>query len=332
MLLVVTLPGWWLTPVHASEVVHHTLYSSLLQRSVPYTVILPDSYTADRSVARGSVYLLHCAGCSDQTWLQSSGGDIDALIDHYNLIAVAPFDGSGSGGGTFSWWLDSPRLPRSQWSSFLYSELVPHIDSTYAVRADRRFRALSGHSMGGYGALHNLIEHPDVFAMAFGIKGGYDPRYPNSSFWPGYFDFDLLLGSDPDVFTQYNVLQNVCRLTTAPQPLYLGFYSGVNDTWFANENRRLDSIASACGLPHRFNETAEDHFTVPAEQMDAILHWFDSLFTAAAAQLPVAPDPLRGAVPASPHSDRATRATIDGRVLDPAPDLPRALHIFVRPQ
>src|SRR5207237_1372601 len=41
---------------------------------------------------------------------------------------------------------------------------MPYIETTYRIRRDRRFRGITGLSMGGYGALHFAFAHPDLFS------------------------------------------------------------------------------------------------------------------------------------------------------------------------
>ncbi len=73
-------------------------------------------------------------------------------------------DGFNALGG--SWYLSSPTI--GDWDTFITRELVAHIDSAYRTLDNRGARAISGCSMGGYGALHLAFTHPDVFGLAAG--------------------------------------------------------------------------------------------------------------------------------------------------------------------
>jgi enterochelin esterase-like enzyme len=73
-------------------------------------------------------------------------------------------DGFNALGG--SWYLSSPTV--GDWDKSITQELVDHIDGTYRTLAGRDTRAITGCSMGGYGALHLAFMHPDVFSVAVG--------------------------------------------------------------------------------------------------------------------------------------------------------------------
>ena len=44
--------------------------------------------------------------------------------------------------------------------------MIPHIEKTYRVRAESRYRAISGLSMGGGGALFYALHYPEMFVAA----------------------------------------------------------------------------------------------------------------------------------------------------------------------
>jgi diacylglycerol O-acyltransferase/trehalose O-mycolyltransferase len=49
--------------------------------------------------------------------------------------------------------------------------IVPYVEARYRVRAERQFRAISGFSAGGLGALHLAARHPDAFAAVASFSG-----------------------------------------------------------------------------------------------------------------------------------------------------------------
>ena len=253
--------------------------SPLLGMAVPYVVILPNSYAQDTAQGKRFpvLYLLHCAGCNHMTWLQPGIGNMNTLIDSVHFIAVAPSDNGLYG---YGWWLDSPKLPNYAHSRFLVEELKPKIDSLYATLPGRLSTGVAGWSMGGFGALHNIIKHPDVYGSAFSIKGGVDPTLPLNPTWGSDFGLYTVLGNDTTTdipnWNAVNILLNIHRLTT--ESVHLGAYSGRNDVWFAIENRRLDTIMTGLSMPHLFFETDEGHYNIPDSSMLRVLCFFDSVF------------------------------------------------------
>jgi S-formylglutathione hydrolase FrmB len=286
-----------ISALYAGQATPSSYVSPLLGMSIPYVVILPHSYAQDtaRGIRFPVLYLLHCAGCSHLTWLNPGIGKMDTLIDSVHFIAVAPSDNN-----RFGWWLDSPKLSNYAFSRFLNEELKPRIDSIYATLPGRLSTGVAGWSMGGFGALHNIIQHPDVYGSAFSIKGGIDPTLPLNPNWGGS-DFGLynILGRDTatDIpnWNAVNILLNIHRLQS--NSVHLGAYGGRNDIWFAIENRRLDTVMTGLSMPHLFFETDEDHYNIPDSSMLRVLRFFDSVFV----HSPVAVRPRADYIAQIPH-------------------------------
>jgi enterochelin esterase-like enzyme len=98
--------------------------------------------------------------------------------------------------GPASWWIDA-RAVKAE--TVLVRELIPHIESKYAVQATRSGRALMGASMGGFGALNLSLRYPELFcAAALFMPAVYDPepapasavRNSDQFQKDGKFDFD----------------------------------------------------------------------------------------------------------------------------------------------
>jgi endo-1,4-beta-xylanase len=50
----------------------------------------------------------------------------------------------------------------------IVKDLIAHVDKTYRTIATRAGRAIEGHSMGGFGALHIGFSRPELFAAVTG--------------------------------------------------------------------------------------------------------------------------------------------------------------------
>jgi len=64
-------------------------------------------------------------------------------------------------------WMDS-RDGKDPIETMIVKDLIPHVDKTYRTIATRAGRAIEGHSMGGFGALHNGFSHPELFIAVTG--------------------------------------------------------------------------------------------------------------------------------------------------------------------
>ena len=71
------------------------------------------------------------------------------------------------------------------WEDFTAIDLVTYMDANYRTLAKKGSRGITGHSMGGYGALKIAMKHPDIFETVYAISPGaltivreYGPNSP----------------------------------------------------------------------------------------------------------------------------------------------------------
>jgi endo-1,4-beta-xylanase len=98
-------------------------------------------------------------------------------------------------------WMDS-RDGTKPMESIIVKNLIPHIDATYRTIASRDGRAIEGHSMGGFGALHNGFNNPDLYIAVTGNSpGGATLDLPVFDPAGGRIDsFTIVYGSDKDYY------------------------------------------------------------------------------------------------------------------------------------
>jgi S-formylglutathione hydrolase FrmB len=138
--------------------------SKILKFPVHYCVYLPASYDARRDAhstqAYPVLYFLHGLGDNERTLFNTGGWTLlDELHRQHKIgefIIAAP-----EGGQTF--YINSAD-GKVRYSDFFLQEFIPLIESKYRVRKERKSRAISGISMGGYGALRFAFGHPEMFS------------------------------------------------------------------------------------------------------------------------------------------------------------------------
>lgn len=138
--------------------------SKILGQAVHYCAMLPPGYdaaTASRSPRRYAVlYFLHGLGDSEQALFRSGGWnvieDLRSQGQISDFLVVAP-----DGRDTF--YINSSD-GRVRYRDFFIGEFIPHIEAHYSVRRERSARAITGVSMGGYGALSLAFTHADLFS------------------------------------------------------------------------------------------------------------------------------------------------------------------------
>jgi len=141
-----------------------TLKSNILKMDRRYAIYLPAGYDeSDQSYP--VLYLLHGSGDDHTGWVQF--GQVQNIADRViaeglagPMIIVMPDANTGVRGyfnviqGNFNY------------EDFFFQELIPYIEKTYRVRSERRYRAISGLSMGGGGTIFYALHQPDMFAAA----------------------------------------------------------------------------------------------------------------------------------------------------------------------
>jgi S-formylglutathione hydrolase FrmB len=140
------------------------LNSHLLQRVIHYCVYVPPGYDAGAAQHPAErypvLYFLHGLGDNEQTLFNSGGWTLleDLRNQHKmgDFLIVAPE-------GRRSFYINSAD-GAVRYNDFFLQEFLPHIESKYRIRPGRAMRAISGISMGGYGALRFAFAHPDRFS------------------------------------------------------------------------------------------------------------------------------------------------------------------------
>jgi S-formylglutathione hydrolase FrmB len=138
----------------------NSLPSKILQHPVPYCVLLPPSYDANKEQRFPILYFFHGLGDDEQMFVHTGGWNlVEDLWERKQLgefLIVTP-----AAGATF--YINS-HDGKTRYEDFLVQEFLPGIEKKFRVKPGRANRAISGASMGGYGALHLAFRHPELFS------------------------------------------------------------------------------------------------------------------------------------------------------------------------
>jgi S-formylglutathione hydrolase FrmB len=154
-----------------------SLPSKILARAVPYCVLLPPSYDAEKTRRYPILYLLHGLGDNDQFLIHSGGMNlVQDLWERKKLgeyLIVTPAAG-------MSFYINSQDGKR-RYEDFFLQEFMPGVEKRYRAQAGRSSRGIAGISMGGYGALHIAFRHPQLFAAMGAHSAALIEKLPNIS-------------------------------------------------------------------------------------------------------------------------------------------------------
>ena len=157
-LLLMTIIGFAQGIVKEKQVIK----SQILNKDVHFSIYLPGDYTKSER-AYPVTYLLHGYGDADDGWIQF--GEINRLADEAIATGKIPPMIIVTPDGFKSFYINAADGSLS-YEDFFIKELISHIEKTYKVKSEKRFRGIAGLSMGGYGALLYGLKYPKLFAAA----------------------------------------------------------------------------------------------------------------------------------------------------------------------
>ena len=147
-----------------------SMKSEILGKEKHYSLYLPPGYKySERTYP--VLYLLHGGGSrplKHKAWIQH--GDVQRIADEAILsgtiapmIIVMP-------DAEMTYYMNNVN-GEYQFEDFFIEELIPYIEKNYRTRTEKRYRAIAGLSMGGYGALLYSLHHPNLFTACSSLSG-----------------------------------------------------------------------------------------------------------------------------------------------------------------
>lgn len=272
----------------------NALNSKILKQVVHYCVYLPAGY--DASVAQKParrypvLYFLHGLGDNERTLFNSGGWTLlDDLRNHHKMgdfLIVAPE-------GRRSFYINSAD-GSVRYSDFFLQEFMPYIERRYRVRAGRAGRAISGISMGGYGALRIAFAHPELFSAVSAQSAALITQTPQELDAAGRAGAPLggvlsgVFGKPIDV-KHWNVnspfvlaKQNAVAL----RKLAIYFNCGDDDNYgFEKGAAALDAELRSEKVPHEYHPYPGDHsFTYFLTHFDEVMEFHSRAWELISAQ------------------------------------------------
>lgn len=125
-------------------------FSRSLKKASSFNIIFPDDPAIKRPWA--VFYLLH--GLSDDHTIWMRRTSIERYVAGLPLAVVMPDGGRG-------WYTNA--VEGDAYEDDLIKDIMPLIDRTFPVKAEKSGRCIGGLSMGGYGAVKIGLKHADLF-------------------------------------------------------------------------------------------------------------------------------------------------------------------------
>ncbi|HLZ12573.1 MAG TPA: alpha/beta hydrolase family protein [Candidatus Acidoferrum sp.] len=274
----------WPASTHAAtgRVECNSLPSKILAHPVRYCVLLPPGYDAEKTRGFPILYFFHGLGDDEQMFVHSGGWNmVEDLWERKELgefLIATP-----AAGATF--YINS-HDGRVRYEDFLVQEFLPAIEKKFRVRAGRANRAVSGVSMGGYGALHLAFRHPELFSSASAHSAALIEKLPSflggsvAQNSPRARVFGGTFGSPPNAaFWERNSPLGIAR-TASLAGLKIYFDCGNEDDFgFADGAAALDRVLASRKIPHEFHLYPGRHdWQYFATHLPASLQFHSSVF------------------------------------------------------
>lgn len=229
-----------------------SLPSKILKGDRKYAVYLPPDYaTSERSYP--VLYLLHGAGDDQTGWVQF--GEVQHIADKAirdgkatPMIIVMPDANTGKRG----YFNDI----KGDWKyeDFFFQEFMPFVEKTYRIKKDKRYRAISGLSMGGGGTFIYALRHPELFSSACPLSAYLGPLTPEQTKealkWA-----DVSYTTEEEVTNYYKKHSVLELINNVPddQKKAVRWYIDCGDDDFLYEGNSLAHIAmKKKEIPHEF--------------------------------------------------------------------------------
>jgi enterochelin esterase-like enzyme len=227
-----------------------SLTSKILNMDRKYAIYLPPDYeTSQRSYP--VLYLLHGSGDDQTGWVQF--GEVQHIADEAinsgkatPMIIVMP-DGNTGQRGYFN-----DIKGKWRYEDFFFQEFVPFIEKQYRIKSEKRYRAISGLSMGGGGTFVYALHHPEMFSSACPLSASVgaltlqDARERQKQV-PNVTEEEI-----KDYYSRYSVLRLIDSIPAASIK-DVRWYIDCGDDDFLYEGNSLAHIAlRKKEIPHEF--------------------------------------------------------------------------------
>lgn len=226
--------------------------SSVLGCDMIFAIFLPPQ--ADQGEPLPVLYWLSGLTCTDENFVQKAGAQ--RLAAELGMVVVAPDTSPrgegvaddpqgawdfGLGAGFYINATQQPWARHYQMYDYVVTELPALIEGNFPV-SDRR--AISGHSMGGHGALICALKNPGRYQS---VSAFAPITNPVNCPW-GHKAFGNYLGDDREQWKQWDACE---LIATAEERLPLLVDQGEADNFLAEQLKpeALEAAAAAAGHP-----------------------------------------------------------------------------------
>lgn len=236
-----------------------TMQSRILGREVRFSVCLPANYYETKQ-SFPVVYLLHGLGDDETSWLEYGqiGQYAGKAIAEKEMIPAIFIMPQG-----FRTYYVNDYAGTFLYQDMFVKELVPYIDSLFRTIPEREKRAVTGYSMGGFGAMILPLKHPEIFSVSVPLSmsvrtdaqymtedaGGWDEQ------WGRLFGAPGLKGEEriTDYYRKNSPFHLFAQMTADDvKNLRIYMDNGDKEQTLCRSNEELHILMRNRGIPHEY--------------------------------------------------------------------------------
>lgn len=256
-----------------------SMKSEILKMDRKYAIYLPPNYEiSERSYP--VLYLLHGGGDDQTGWVQF--GEVQHITDKAisegtttAMIIVMPDANTGTRGYT--------NDVNGDWlyEDFFFEEFMPFIEKTYRIRAEKRYRAVAGLSMGGGGTFYYALHHPELFSSACPLSASVGPLSPSEM--ESYMKKRKMTDAPKEKidawYTKYSVLENIKNIPDNKKKEVRWFIDCGDDDFLFEENSLIHIEMRKKEIPHEFRIRDGAHkWTYWRQSLPVVLSFISDAF------------------------------------------------------
>ncbi|MBC8052351.1 MAG: esterase family protein [Sphingobacteriaceae bacterium] len=252
--------------------------SKILKSERKFAVYLPPGFeTSQRSYP--VLYLLHGSGDDQSGWIQF--GEVLNITDKAiqegkstPMVIIMPDANTGER-GYFN------RIDGNwNYEDFFFNELMPYVEKKYRIRSEKRYRAISGLSMGGGGTFVYALRHPELFSSACPLSASTGPRSVDET-KARYIPPQTIVSEAiiEQYYKKHNVLALIDSLPNNQKTSLRWFIDCGDDDFLYEGNSRVHIEMRKREIPHEFRIRDGGHnWTYWRESLPKVLEFVSQGF------------------------------------------------------
>jgi S-formylglutathione hydrolase FrmB len=203
LICALVLSGTISAKTDGTRVFEISFFSGVLQREMPVSIVAPSARSIDAPV----LVLLHGRGRNHRSLVDVESSREQLLAADIWVILPQGEDG---------WYINSPVRSVDRYEDYL-DEVLTVVKNEFKLTPPPIQWAITGWSMGGYGAMRYATRHPEEFNSVSAMIGLLDfPREANLPVGQNYEVPGARFGQDRTVWSDYNPIHAVAALRGKP--------------------------------------------------------------------------------------------------------------------